>query len=81
MGGAHQFHWGPFGKLAEAVAEAGFEKVDGLLADLGVSRYQLTAPERGFSFIAGFTQRTVIDEGADGDAGDELGDASVWSTW
>ena len=46
------FHWGPFGKLAEAVAEAGFEKVDGLLADLGVSRYQLTAPERGFSFLA-----------------------------
>ena len=50
--GRIQFHWGPFGKLAEAVAEAGFEKVDGLLADLGVSRYQLTAPERGFSFMA-----------------------------
>jgi 16S rRNA (cytosine1402-N4)-methyltransferase len=46
------FHWGPFGRLADAVAEAGFEKVDGLLADLGVSRYQLTAPERGFSFMA-----------------------------
>jgi 16S rRNA (cytosine1402-N4)-methyltransferase len=46
--GRIQFHWGPFGKLAEA----GFEKVDGLLADLGVSRYQLTAPERGFSFMA-----------------------------
>ena len=46
------FHRGPFGKLAEAVAEAGFEKVDGVLADLGVSRYQLTAPERGFSFMA-----------------------------
>ena len=46
------FHWGPFGKLAEAVAQAGLEKVDGLLADLGVSRYQLTAPERGFSFMA-----------------------------
>jgi len=45
------FHWGSFGKLAEAVAEAGYEKVDGLLADLGVSRYQLTAPERGFSFM------------------------------
>jgi 16S rRNA (cytosine1402-N4)-methyltransferase len=50
--GRIRFHQGPFGKLAEAVAEAGFEKVDGLLADLGVSRYQLTAPERGFSFMA-----------------------------
>jgi 16S rRNA (cytosine1402-N4)-methyltransferase len=47
-----RFHQGPFGKLREAVVEAGFEKVDGLLADLGVSRYQLTAPERGFSFMA-----------------------------
>ena len=46
------FHWGPFGRLAEAVTEAGFQKVDGLLADLGVSRYQLTASERGFSFMA-----------------------------
>ena len=45
-------HQGTFGSLAEAVAEAGFEKVDGLLADLGVSRYQLTSPERGFSFMA-----------------------------
>ena len=50
--GRIRFHRGPFGKLAEAVAEAGFEKVDGLLADLGVSRHQLTAPERGFSFMA-----------------------------
>jgi 16S rRNA (cytosine1402-N4)-methyltransferase len=50
--GRIRFHRGLFGKLAEAVAEAGFEKVDGLLADLGVSRYQLTAPERGFSFMA-----------------------------
>ncbi len=45
-------HQGTFGSLAEAVVEAGFEKVDGLLADLGVSRYQLTSPERGFSFMA-----------------------------
>ena len=47
-----RFHHGSFGSLAEAVSEAGFERVDGLLADLGVSRYQLTAPERGFSFMA-----------------------------
>src|SRR2546429_5505870 len=46
------FHYGRFGSLAEAVEQAGFEKVDGLLADTGVSRYQLTTPERGFSFMA-----------------------------
>src|ERR1035438_646689 len=46
------FHYGGFGRLAEAVEQAGFEKVDGLLADLGVSRYQLTAPDRGFSFMS-----------------------------
>jgi 16S rRNA (cytosine1402-N4)-methyltransferase len=47
-----RFHHGSFGSLAEAVAEAGHDKVDGLLADLGVSRYQLTSPDRGFSFMA-----------------------------
>src|SRR5579864_5500007 len=43
-----RFHHGSFGALREAVAEAGARQVDGLLADLGVSRYQLTSPDRGF---------------------------------
>src|ERR1700694_3475636 len=47
-----RFHQGRFGELSQAVAEAGFEKVHGLLADLGVSRYQLLEPERGFSFLS-----------------------------
>jgi 16S rRNA (cytosine1402-N4)-methyltransferase len=47
-----RFHHGSFAQLAEAAAEAGARKPDGLLADLGVSRYQLTSPERGFSFTA-----------------------------
>ena len=47
-----RFHHGPFGSAAEAVAEAGVDKLDGILADLGVSRYQLTEPVRGFSFMA-----------------------------
>src|SRR5215467_4685347 len=34
-----RFHQGPFATLPEALAEAGVAKVDGLLADLGVSRY------------------------------------------
>jgi 16S rRNA (cytosine1402-N4)-methyltransferase len=41
-----------FSRLAVTVAQAGVETVDGLLADLGVSRYQLTDPERGFSFMS-----------------------------
>jgi 16S rRNA (cytosine1402-N4)-methyltransferase len=45
------FHHGPFSNLAGAVAEAKRGQVDGLLADLGVSRYQLLSPERGFSFL------------------------------
>jgi 16S rRNA (cytosine1402-N4)-methyltransferase len=47
-----RFVHGPFGRLAEGLESAGASKVDGLLADLGVSRYQLTAAERGFSFMA-----------------------------
>jgi len=46
------FHLGTFGSLAEAVEQAGFDRVDGLLADTGVSRYQLTSADRGFSFMA-----------------------------
>src|SRR5260370_890915 len=47
-----RYHHGPFSGLRSALSEAGVEKVDGLLADLGVSRYQLTEPERGFSLMA-----------------------------
>jgi 16S rRNA (cytosine1402-N4)-methyltransferase len=47
-----RFHQGSFDMLRETVSEAGFEKLDGILADLGVSRYQLTEPGRGFSFMA-----------------------------
>jgi len=47
-----RFHHGRFGDLGEAVREAGFAGVNGLLADLGVSRYQLTEAARGFSFLS-----------------------------
>jgi 16S rRNA (cytosine1402-N4)-methyltransferase len=46
-----RFHHGSFAELREALREAGFERADGLLADLGVSRHQLTSPDRGFSFL------------------------------
>ena len=47
-----RYRKGTFSDLVETVKWAGCGKLDGLLADLGVSRYQLTAPERGFSLLA-----------------------------
>src|SRR5271154_6321426 len=46
------YHHGPFSRLDAALRSCGVEMVQGLLADLGVSRYQLTDPERGFSLMA-----------------------------
>src|SRR5262245_61509140 len=47
-----RFHHGNFSELGEALAEAGFAKVDGVLADLGASLYQLKDIQRGFSFLS-----------------------------
>jgi 16S rRNA (cytosine1402-N4)-methyltransferase len=46
-----RFFHGTFSKLREALRTNGAEQVDGVLADLGVSRYQLSSPERGFSLM------------------------------
>jgi 16S rRNA (cytosine1402-N4)-methyltransferase len=46
-----RFHHGEFSTLHEALRENGIDQVDGLLADLGVSRFQLTDAARGFSIL------------------------------
>jgi 16S rRNA (cytosine1402-N4)-methyltransferase len=50
--GAIRFHHGTFLELPSALSAFGVAKADGLVADLGVSRYQLTDAERGFSLSA-----------------------------
>lgn len=47
-----RYHHGSFSELRSALTAFGVERVDGLLADLGVSRYQLVEPERGFSLMS-----------------------------
>ncbi|HJZ48089.1 MAG TPA: 16S rRNA (cytosine(1402)-N(4))-methyltransferase RsmH [Roseiflexaceae bacterium] len=43
---------GNFRDIGVLAREHGFEGIDGLLLDLGVSSHQLDTPERGFSFAA-----------------------------
>ncbi|MGN0866493.1 MAG: 16S rRNA (cytosine(1402)-N(4))-methyltransferase RsmH [Oligosphaeraceae bacterium] len=45
----HPWH-GTFSQMEEAAAQQGWESVDGILLDIGVSSPQIDTPERGFSF-------------------------------
>jgi len=50
FGGRIEIFHRNFSGIKEVLAEAGVEKVDGIIADLGVSSLQFDSPTRGFSF-------------------------------
>ncbi len=65
-----RFRQGSFSELR------GLEKVNGLIADLGVSRYQLTEPHRGFSILAEGPLDMRMDQGQRMTAGDLVNSAA-----
>jgi 16S rRNA (cytosine1402-N4)-methyltransferase len=50
--GRFSFAYGQFARMQALAHAAGFQTVDGILLDIGVSSMQLDTPERGFSFRA-----------------------------
>lgn len=61
---------GRFSDLPATLAREGFPNVNGLLADLGVSRYQLTDGDRGFSLQADGPVDMRMDRSQEGSASD-----------
>jgi len=70
-----RFQHGRFSELRATLADAGVEQVDGLLADLGVRRFQLTEPERGFSLMAAGPLDMRMDRSQDAPA------SEIVNTW
>lgn len=65
---------GNFRDLARLAHNAGFDAVDGILLDLGVSSHQIDMPERGFSFQADAPLDMRLDTTAETTAADLVND-------
>jgi len=76
FGGRVRLHQGTFSDLGAAVRAEGFERVNGLVADLGVSRYQLTEPHRGFSILTEGPVDMRMDQNQRMTAGDLVNSAA-----
>lgn len=70
------FRHSRFSQLGETLKALGHGKVDGILSDLGVSRWQLTSPERGFSFQQDGPLDMRMDRGQELTASDLVNRAS-----